>query len=149
MTDNKLQLRSELQNKLASIDAKLSKLKANAEATWRTNGEFKYNPYSSYAAINIHRNTDLYLLMSILGYILSKKNEIETAAKVLELDNYPNFTWCGYDADSWEHDIKIRVSVITHHEKIQKLKQAKVKLQSFLTEEDKLAIVLKELEDIH
>lgn len=141
-------VRSQMQVKLQSIDEALAKLKVDSESPFKTNGEFKYNPYSNYGTVNIHRLGDISSLLNIYAYIKSKHDMYEEAATKFDLKVYPAFTWMNYSLKDWEHDISVRLTLVTQHDRVKKLRDAKAKLQSFMTEEDRLAIVLKELEDI-
>jgi len=66
----------------------------------------------------------------------------------LILTTFPAFEWLGYPAEAWLHDLKVRASVLSQHETITKLNTAKAKLENFLSEDDKLAITLKEIQTL-
>jgi hypothetical protein len=142
-------VRTKMQETLEVLNIKLAKVKNITESPYKTNGEFRFNPaYTGNAAINIHKLTDLSLLIGILAAIQNHWKNYNNAAETLELATYPAFEWCGFSYEAWKHDIEIRKEIITQHETIKKLKTAKEKLQQFLTEEDRLAITLKEIEEL-
>lgn len=148
-TNNALAVRTEMQKKLSEIDEKLKEVKAIESSTFKTNGEFRFNPqYVANNPIYIFKIRDLSLLLSILAYMIEKNEHYIKAANVLGLKSFPAFQWMGYTYEAWEHDIKLRVAVVTQHDRTEKLKAARAKLETFLTEEDRLAIVLKEISDL-
>ena len=143
-------VRSELQVKLAAVNEQLKSIKAESEAPYRTNGEFRFNPaYTANAPIFIFKCKDLGLLISILSYLAAQSRNYTIAAQeILNLKTYPQFSWLGFTFDAWEHDIKIRVNQLTYEERIVNLKKAKTVLEGFMTEDDRLAIALKSLESL-
>jgi len=148
MTTQAVTLRTDLQSKLATIDEKLKAIKATADSQYKTNGEFRFNPsYTVNSPIYIHKTQDLKILISALGYINKQSQAYnETASNILKLDSYPVFEWQGYSFDAWENDIQIRVAIVTQHDLINKLKTAKQKLEQFMSDEDRLAIALKDVD---
>lgn len=144
-----LSTRDQLHVTLNQIEEKLSSLKALETQTYKTNGEFRFNPtYTNNSPIYIHTTKDLAILLSVYGYVKQQEERYNEAAKICELSNYPVFTWCGYSGESWLYDIKMRIGLVSHDSQIKKLKDAKAKLSQFMTEEDRLLIVLKEIQDL-
>lgn len=139
--------REKMQEKLQTIDAKLKAIKYVTGSEYKTNGKFKFNPVTQYEIL-IHRHTDLVGLLNILGFINTKHSEYEKAAEIAGLKKYPVFQWLGFNYDAWVNDLKIRIAQISVHEEITNLEIAKRELQKFLTEEDRLAMILKKYEDL-
>lgn len=142
-------LRQAMQDKLTSISEKLSQIKVAQESPFKTNGEFRFNPgYTGNDPIYIHRVKSLEVLIGVLAAVRGHFSKYEEAAKVLELDKYPEFSWCGYSYEAWEHDIKKRAAIISQDEKVKALISAKQKLEQFLTEDDRLALALKDIDNL-
>lgn len=53
-----------------------------------------------------------------------------------------------YNYEFWKHDLLVRISHITQYARIEKLKQAKNKLEQFMSEDDRLSLILKELDEL-
>lgn len=148
--ENAVAVRSEMTKTMQAIDEKLKNLKAVTDSPFKTSGQFSFSGglHSMSNTINIHKLSDLRLMLGILAALTNHKNNYDNAAKLMEITSYPEFEWLGFPYDSWVHDIKVRLAVITHHETRSKLESAKKKLETFLTEEDRLAIVLKDINNI-
>lgn len=148
-TGTAVAVRTEMHIALDAIDAKLKEIKDVTESTLKTNGEFRFNPqYTANAAINIHKTTELKVLVGVLGAVKGHKDKYDEAATILGLSEYPAFEWCGYSYESWEHDIKMRSTIITHHDRKQQLINAKKELEQFMTQEDRLKLVLGKIGSI-
>jgi hypothetical protein len=138
--------KSELHETLNHINKQLKQY-TTSDGQYKTNCEFRFNPaYVSGMPIKIHTCNDVALLISILGYLVKQKEAYDKAAEIIGANNYPNFTWMGYGYELWEHDIKLRYNIITVFEKVNKLKLAKQELEKFLTNEDKLSLVLSTIQ---
>lgn len=135
-----------LQIALEKIDLELKALKDVESRAFRTNGQFRFNPgYTGNAAIDIPRTKDIELLISVYSYLMVKDNQYNQAAEELGLSEYPVFKWQGYTWEAWKNDLQLRIDVVAHHEKREKLNKAKQQLSTFLTEEDRLEMTLKNL----
>ena len=83
-------------------------------------------------------------LLSIGSFLLEKKEYYDKFASKT-LDSYPVFKWQSYTYEQWENDLNTRLAIISEYDRLQKINEAKAKLERFLTEEDQLNITLKEL----
>lgn len=141
--------RNKMNQALSAIDEKLKSIKEIAESPFKTNGEFRFNPsYSGASSINIHKTKDVKSLISIYGFLNHQNNSYNNAQKDLDIKDAPAFEWMGFTFESWKHDLKTRSSFLTQYNEIERLKLAKTKLEAFMTEEDRLNNVLKELQKI-
>lgn len=149
-TNTSVVVRTEMLKKMEMIDEQLSKVKALSESPYKTNGEFRFNPaYTANAPIYVHKCSDLKLLLSILSYLTGQSNNYKFAAEeIAGLTTYPAFDWLNFGYDAWKHDLLVRISHVTQFEKINKLKKAKATLEQFMSEEDRLAIALKEIDSL-
>lgn len=140
-------VRSDMQKALDVISSKLKAIKTVTESPFKTNGDFKYSTAPNATIVKIHSLKDIRILLSILGYLTAKEQEYQNAARLCNLSTIPAFEWMGYGYDSWKHDLQVRSTIISQHNEVEKLKLAKSKLEAFMTEEDRLAATLKELQD--
>jgi len=145
-----LEVRSKMQEKLQSVKDQLASLKAETESPYKTNGEFRFNPHAIQGGnIRIHSTTDITILLNVLAYLNEKSTGyVNAAEKILEFKNYPAFKWMGFTYESWEHDIKVRVKQLVFVEKKATLMKAKMTLESFMSEDDRLALMLNDLEKL-
>ena len=94
---------------------------------------------------NIHNETKVENLIKAHSSIRGRANAYKEAAEDLGLNEYPVFTVDGADAEAWKHDIDLKIQIITHKERIDKLKDIEAKAKSFLSQEDQKVIFFKEL----
>lgn len=138
--------KNKVPNALEVIDLKLQALKDVSDASPKTNGEFRWNPnYNNGNSIMLHYVKDISLLINIHQYIRTKDEEYKKSAEILGVKEYPVFTWLGFSFEAWDHDIKQRIAIVTTHKEKKRLLDAKRKLENFLSEEDRLNMVLSEL----
>lgn len=142
-----LTVKSEMMSKLDIISKKLAEIKLVQESVYKTNGEIKFGR-KDMADMSIFRCNDLSLILSILGMLTTEYNEYENAAKELNLQNYPLFMWAGFSYQAWKHDIAIRVAQITSKNQIDKLNKAKSILEGYMSQDDRLAIAMKEIDEM-
>lgn len=122
------------------VNNKLKTLGVIFGASFRTHGESKLSN------INLHKATNVALLVSILGQLQTKESEYNKAGESLKLATFPVFMWEGYTLESWQHDVALRISQITQAESEKELKEIQRELTTLMTNEDKLGILLGKLE---
>ena len=128
---------------LTKVENKLNMMKESESVGFKTHGGFRWNPsYTGNAPINIHTNKDLGELLNIYASLSEKEKAYNLAAEENGLSEYPVFTWQETAGSSWIHDLKLRISALTHHVKKQELLKLKSELSQFMTKEDKLALIL-------
>jgi hypothetical protein len=139
-------LRAKLKGLISEIDTKLIKLGVTPTPTaWKASGmNFKMGELDS-NAVNIHVSTDLSYLIKALCHMEDIKTKFMNKVAHLELSTTPNLTWVGINIDYWIHDLEVRINQVANSKKIQDLKDSKVKLEAFLSEEDRL---IKTLGDV-
>lgn len=138
-------VRSQLTKALETLNAQLAEIKSASNRQMLTNGNFSYNPASRMSLIDIHRSINLESLLNIGAFLKSKKEAYDSFAQSKGLTSYPVFKWCDYTFDQWDNDLGTRIAVVAAHDQQKKIQSAKDKLERFLTEEDQLAMTLKEL----
>lgn len=141
-----LSKQEEIQNKLALIKKALDGIKTVNGKTFRTNGMFQFSPVGT--AINIKENRNVHMLLEMVGFLNAKEEGYNKAATEMGLSSYPEFKWCGNTTDDWKHDIKIRISVLTSHEKKETLLRAKQTLEKYVTEETKMMQDLQSIDEL-
>lgn len=144
---SQIEVRSKLTKALELLNDQLSQINNVTDKSFQTSGLFKYNPTynGSSSGINIHNSKDLDQLLYIGAFLKAKKESYDSYAKSLGLETFPVFRWQNYSYDQWDNDLKIRITVISAYDQKKKITDAKQKLERFLTEEDQLAMTLKEL----
>jgi len=146
-TETGLTVKSEMMSKLDMISQKLSQIKLVAETVYKTNGKVTFGKVGN-VELNIFHSNDLSLLISVFGYMTTEYNEYENAAKELNIINYPIYALNGFSYSAWKHDILIRVAQLTSKAQIEKLQKAKSVLEGYMSQDDRLAIALKEIDDM-
>lgn len=141
-----------VRDKLEKINKRLSEMQIAKDAGPRTNGMFHWNGRDSQTndlskAVQINKVTSIALLISILGFLITRKKEYDEAADKLDLGTFPVFQWSKYPLDAWENDIKTQISLITHSTEIEKLTKLKDELSKYVSEEDRVMSILKQIPD--
>jgi hypothetical protein len=121
-----------LEDKLAAFDG-------ISESNYRTSGQID-------GLGDIKTMTDLSSLIRANGMIMQSEEYYNQSAQAMGLDKYPQFSYKGNTAEDWKKDIKLRYDLINQKETIDKLNHFKSKLETFLSEEDKKNMLLKEME---
>lgn len=129
---------------LGAVRERIKAIKIISDAPPRTSGLFKYNPTTS-QALKISDITSLTDLLNILGFVLEKEVMYNKAAACCQLKEFPVFTWCGFTAADWTHDIRVRIAIINHHNNLSQLQTAEHELAGFLSQDDKLTMLLGKL----
>lgn len=141
-----LSKQEEIQNKLALIKKALEGIQIVNGKTFKTSGLFQFSPAGS--AIDIKNNRNIQTLLEMVSFLNAKETGYKKAAEEMGLNQYPQFNWLGNTTDDWKHDIKIRISVLTSHEKKRTLLQAKETLEKYVTEETKMMQDLKSIDQL-
>lgn len=86
-------------------------------------------------------------LIAAYGWIKRTKEAYDEAAQELGVKQYPEKQFNGYTIDQWKKDIVLRIEFLNKHNTLEKLKELKTKAESFITQEDKKALFMQELEN--
>lgn len=125
---------------LKAINAKIAALKHIEESVYKTSGELE-------GFDNIKTETKLENLIRAYSVVKFKEQAYEAAAKDLGLKTYPQFSIGSGTAEDWKKDILLRIEIINHKETLDKLNSFKTRMEGFLSEQDKKALLLKEMEE--
>jgi len=141
---------NKVRSKLEQINKRLGEMQLAKDAGPRTNGMFHWNGRDDQPngnAINITKVTSVALLISILGFLMTRKEEYDKAAFMLDLNPFPVFKWSKYPLDAWENDIRIQINLINHSSEIEKLTKIKEELSKYVSEEDRVMQILSQIPD--
>lgn len=125
---------------LKLINAKIAALKHIEESVYKTSGDLE-------GFDNIKTETKLENLIRAYSVVKFKEQAYEAAATDLGLKTYPQFVIGSGTAADWKKDILLRIEIINHKETLDKLNSFKSRMEGFLSEQDKKALLMKEMED--
>ena len=136
------------------IDALLADVKQQKEAiaeaekpTYRTNRTFSFTDGDLNRSINLAVVSDVGALLKMAGFVMSQFQGYVTAAQsLLPGETAPCFTWCGFTAEDWLHDIGLRISQVTLKAKKERLARAEERLNSLLSPERRRELELAAIE---
>jgi len=123
---------------LTLLDQEIGKLKAVTESVYKTTGNLE-------GFGDIKTETKIENLIRAFSSVKGREKAYDDAAKHLGLTTYPAFSISGGNAADWEKDIRLRIDVITHSDKLAKLNEYKDKMSKFLSAEDQKAMLLKDM----
>lgn len=130
---------------LQMVNERLENLKNISCKELKTHGQFKWAPYSR-EALFINTITNKAILIAIDSYIRSKHEAyVKSAEETFGMETYPAFQWQDCTYSQWQHDLKLRMYIIDYESQKSKLDLAKAKLESHLSEEDRLTMLYNEL----
>lgn len=129
---------SQVPDVLSLLDKQIAGLKKIADSVYKTTGQLT-------GFGDIKAELKLENLIRAFSMVKGKENAYNEAAKELELGTYPQFSIDGGTAADWKQDILLRIEIITHKDKLDKLNAYKEKMSKFLSEEDQKAMLMKEM----
>jgi hypothetical protein len=110
----------------------------------RTNMTFSYNEVLN-GSINLNTVSKVDELIKIASFLISKKETYESAAKLMQVENVPEFKWMGFVIEDWIHDIKNKIDRIQLSVKEARLNALEQRLELVISPELKRQ---RELESI-
>ncbi|TXG80308.1 MAG: hypothetical protein E6R13_08250 [Spirochaetes bacterium] len=125
---------------LSILDQEIGKLKTISESVYKTTGNLE-------GFSDIKAETKVENLIRAYSSVKGRENAYYEAAKDLKVATFPVFTVSGGTAADWKQDIMLRIDIITHKDKLDKLNEYKEKMSKFLSAEDQKAMLLKEMTD--
>lgn len=143
-----MELQNQLQQKYAQIEDAIKALDAINAEQYKTSGCFRYNPTNSYSSVDLSTVTNQAELINVYSFIKVKKQQYEEAAEEIGLSEYPLFKWCGYTAEDWLHDVKLRFKLIKYDGRLAELKAAKNKIQPYLPKDTIIGQLLLEMPEM-
>lgn len=140
-----MELQKQLLEKYNLIQEKIKELECLNNEAYKTGGGFRYNPTNSYSVVDITSCKNESELINVYSFIKTKQQQYDEAAEEIGLNKYPLFKWCGYSAEDWLSDIKLRFRLLKYDGKLTELKEAKAKIQPHLPQENIINQILLEL----
>jgi hypothetical protein len=117
---------------------------ANAEKpNWKTNCSFSYDGSSK--TTNIHVESNVSNLVSIVAFLMRKQEDYDAAVKLLSVEA-PEFKWNGFSVGDWTEDIKTRIDKIQIVAKRQKLEALESRLNKIISPELRAQLELEAIE---
>ena len=117
---------------------------ASAERpNWKTNCSFPHDGTS--ASTNIHVESSIYNLVSIVAFLRSKEVAYKEAADHLGVDA-PAFSWGNSSVSDWVDDIKTRINKIQIVTKKKKLEALESRLNLIISPELRAQLELEAIE---
>ncbi len=142
---SKEELNDNMKKAIAKIDEELKKLQGPGNGAYKTSCTFKFNEYDSNTAASFMGTSDLQYLLKVLIILKRDNKDYEDNAKELGLTNYPALLRNNLNVSNLIKDVTLRIALVTNHSKIEALKQGKTRLETFLTEEDRLSNTLEDI----
>lgn len=125
---------------LSILDQEIGKLKIISESVYKTSGVLDQFG-------DIKQETKVENLIRAYSSVKGREDSYYAAQKDLKVVSAPVFTVSGGTAADWKQDIMLRIDIITHKDKLDKLNEYKEKMSKFLSAEDQKAMLLKEMTD--
>ena len=124
------------------LGEKMKGVKKIQESVFKTEGRLSgFNK-------SVQEETDISNLVKMAGVIVAREQQYEAGAKALGLQTYPVFKAEKYSVNAWIEDIKLRIDIIENKDKLEKLKSLEDSIKSMMSNQDKLAIILADLEKV-
>lgn len=114
------------------VQAKKAEIAKAEKPNWLTNSSFGYSKDSS-SRINLNVCADVEELISMLEFLITKKNSNEEAQKMLGTSI--TFKWLGFTFTDWATDIKTRIDKIQITKKKTELSNLETRLNGLVSKE--------------
>lgn len=124
------------------VQAKKSEIAKLEKPSWNTNGSFGYSKDLN-SRVNIHACADVEELVSIVAFLIGKKQNFEEAQTVL--GTKVDFKWMGFSDAEWIEDIKTRINKIQISQKRKELEAVESRLDKLISPELKAQMELEEI----
>jgi len=103
--------------------------------SFKTNCSFTYIEGTKSNAVNIHVETDVRKLISMAAFLLNQEENYKETAKLLGVENIPDFSWDGYPVAEWIEDLKTRINKVQIGAKRKKLEALEDRLKKIISPE--------------
>jgi hypothetical protein len=124
---------------ISKLNAEISKLQHISDSVYKTPGTID-------GFGDIRKETLIPNLIRAYSVVLAKEANYNKAAEDLGLPSYPVFEANGCSAAQWKEDIQLRIAIIEHKDKLDKLVSYRDRVSKFLSEQDQKSLLLKEME---
>lgn len=121
------------------LQDELNGLKAITESAYKTSGNLD-------GFGDIKNEQKIENLIRAMSSVIGRETLYNQAADVLGIESYPAFQINGGNAETWSHDIKLRIAVISHAERKAELEELLKEAKSFMTVDDQKELFMKKLQ---
>jgi hypothetical protein len=129
---------TEVPEVIKALQAQIDELKDIETSQWKTSGNL-----DGFGSIKEEKKIEN--LIRAYSSVKGRANAYEDAADDLGITTYPQFNINGGTVEDWKHDIQLRIAIVNHKEKLDKLKDFKAKAERFLSEEDQKKMLFNEM----
>ncbi len=126
---------------MQALKDRLANLQALTESNYKTG-----NTVPEGFPCAVKDETKVENLLMLDSYLVSKEKAYAVSQAKYKVTTAPAFNEGGHSVIDFEHDIQLRINIINHKEEKDRLETLLTKTQSFLTEKDKFALLLKDVE---
>lgn len=124
---------------LTKLESEIAKLKDIESAPWKTSGVV--DGFST----NIHDEKNIKTLIKMMSAVLGRETAYNNAQDFLGRKSAPAYDMNGANASQIKDDINLRIDIIEHKDKLEKLKGFKDKMTSFLSQQEQKEMLLNEM----
>lgn len=145
---SKEELQVGMRKALKDMEEKLAKLSSPANYTYKTTNSYYLYEGTQGSSYTVSTMTDVGTLIKVLSQVKRMKREHDEIVKDL---NLPVNTPChifGHDSKIWIEDLENKIKTLANAQTVKDINAAKVKLEAFLSEDDRLIKTLSEVENL-
>lgn len=131
---------------IAKLNEKKAQISGAERPSWKTSCSLPSTVGSTKVTdrVNIQTVTDLGVLTSLYGEIITREQNWKLAGHILGTTD--SFTWGGYSLEDWTHDFKIRANQINIAKTRAEYKVLEERLDRIISPELRAELELAELE---
>jgi len=133
-----LAVKGDITSIISALESEIKSLDHITDSKYRTSGNLK-------GFGDIKTETKIENLIKAYSSIAGKETMYNNAATELGLTTYPLYTVDGSDSESWKEDIMLRINIINHKEKLDKLTEFKKRTEELLSKEEQKALLVSEI----
>ncbi len=143
---SKDELQAGMRKTLKELDDKLKELGASTTRVWKTGNFTMYEGMAT--TVTPQSATDIHVLIKILAQVKRFKSEQNEILRDLKLSESIPCMVFGYNANNWIEDLEWKIKSLSNAQAVKDITAAKVKLEAFLSEDDRLIKTLSEVEKL-
>lgn len=97
---------------------------------------------------DIKEETDIDKLVTALSSVVARAEQKEKAYELIGITSFPVVKVDGSTVEEWIKDVKLRIDIINQKETFDKLVAMKKRWEELMTNEDKKALLIAEMENL-
>jgi hypothetical protein len=123
-------------NLIKEVNRRKSEIAQIEKPNWITNCSFSFSENGISDLTNIHVEANIKKLISIVAFLISKRDVYRDAVEALDLptEEYV-FTWGGFKVNEWISDIKTRINKLQIASKKASLEKLETRLNAIISPE--------------